>query len=83
MSKSPLSWKWTKNYAVTKMKKFPYSLIITKVIFNIGPYILRTIRRATHKETKECINIRLGRMLELKNQTAIDFHKKSSWKLSF
>lgn len=60
------------------MKKFPYSLFITKVIFNIGSDILRTIRHATHKETKDCINIRLGRMLELKNQTAIVFHKKSS-----
>lgn len=65
------------------MKKFPYSLIISKVIFNIGPDILRTIRRVTHRETKDCINVRLGRMPELKNQTAIVFHKESSRKLNF
>lgn len=65
------------------MKKFPYSLIISKVIFNIGPDILRTIRRVTHRETKDWINVRLGRMPELKNQTTIVFHKESSRKLNF
>lgn len=33
------------------MKKYPYSLIINKDVFNIGPDILRTIRRTTPEET--------------------------------
>ena len=33
------------------MKKYTYSLTINKAVFNIGPDILRTIRRATPEET--------------------------------
>ena len=102
------------NYAVQKMKKYPYSLIISNAVFNIGPDILRTIRRAAPGESscyeksffadatkygpklttytlkkrwpetpKDYKKIRLGRILELKNHTAIVFHKDSSWKIEF
>ena len=96
------------------MKKYPYSLIVSNAVFNIGPDILRTIRRAAPDEAscyeksffadatkygpkltaytlkkrwpetpKDYKKLRLGRILELKNHTAIVFHKESSWKIEF
>ena len=96
------------------MKKYSYSLIVSNAVFNIGPDILRTIRRAAPGEAscyeksffadatkygpklttytlkkrwpetpKDYKKIRLGRILELKNHTAIVFHKESSWKIEF